>query len=307
MGDEEGSGSAYSVQYLDGDQEGKDGSLSWIMRAGRARVSFANGDEFEGDYNELKQRHGNGTYTYASAAAGEEEDDAENEGKSGGTAVQAQYTGAFRFGKKEGYGKMRYPDGAVYTGGWVSDVREGAGTYYYPNGDIFTGRWKANRKEGRGSYTYANNGSKLAGTWQNDVFVSGKWVQADNTSYHGSFKGQNPTGSGCFYFPSGNVVEGKYESKAIEEEAEEGEALSAPGSWSANARTLSRIVGTSAAELAKVNSRDPQELKEIEEEMKAAELANAPPATPAEGEAVASPAEEEAVAAPNEEEAAADE
>ena len=73
MGDEEGSDVAYRVEYLDGDREGKDGSLTWISRAGLARVRFANGDEFEGEYNEMKQRHGKGVYTYASAGAGGED------------------------------------------------------------------------------------------------------------------------------------------------------------------------------------------------------------------------------------------
>ena len=49
MGDEEGSDVAYRVEYLDGEREGKDGSLTWISRAGLARVRFANGDEFEGE------------------------------------------------------------------------------------------------------------------------------------------------------------------------------------------------------------------------------------------------------------------
>lgn len=306
MGDEEGSGAAYRVEYLDGEREGRDGSLTWISRAGRARVRFANGDEFEGDYNDMRQRHGAGTYTYAGAGAGgEEEEEDVDEGKSGG-GIKAQYTGDFRFGKKHGTGKMRFPDGGVYTGSWADDQREGAGTYYYPNGDVFTGRWASGKKQGRGSYTYANNGSKLAGTWENDVFSAGKWVQADNTSYHGSFSGQNPTGSGCFYFPSGNVVEGKYESKAVEEDAEDAEgATGAPGSWVADARSLSRIVGATAADLAKVNSRDPQELKEIEDERKAAELkANPPPVVEeAPAEPQEAPAEAEA-AAPAEAEAA---
>lgn len=201
MGDEEGLGAAYRVEYLDGEREGKDGSLTWIARAGRARVRFGNGDEFEGNFNDLRQRHGAGTYTYAgSGAGGDEEEEDADEGKSG-AGIKAQFTGDFRFGKKHGTGKMRYPDGGVYTGGWASDQREGTGTYYYPNGDIFTGRWSGGRKQGRGSYTYALNGSKLAGTWENDVFSAGKWVQMDNTSYHGSFSGHNPTGSGCFYFP----------------------------------------------------------------------------------------------------------
>ena len=153
------------------------------------------------------------------------EEEETDEGKTAGR-IKAQYSGDFRFGKKHGTGKMRYPDGGVYTGAWADDQREGSGTYYYPNGDVFTGRWAGDKKQGRGSYTYAKNGSKLPVPENISPQESGFRA---TTLYHGSFRQQNPTGDA---YPSGNVIEGKYESKAVEEEEEESNTGGGPGSGS---------------------------------------------------------------------------
>ena len=44
----------YTVNYLDGEQE----EVTWIERAGKARVQYQNGDVYEGTYNDGKQKHG---------------------------------------------------------------------------------------------------------------------------------------------------------------------------------------------------------------------------------------------------------
>ena len=58
----------------------------------------------------MKQRHGRGTYSYFKAPSGEgdEEPEEETEGKTATAA--ATYTGDFRFGTKDGFGKMKYPN-----------------------------------------------------------------------------------------------------------------------------------------------------------------------------------------------------
>ena len=299
MGDDEGS-ATYFVTYMDGDLEGTKEPLSYLPRAGLARVVYGNGDTFEGLFNDMKQRHGRGTYSYFKAPSGEgdEEPEEETEGKTATAA--ATYTGDFRFGTKDGFGKMKYPNGSVYNGAWTNDQRNGAGSYTYPNGDTYTGRWSNDIKAGRGSYTYASNGSTLVGTWENGTMTKGKWVQSDNTSYHGTFNGSTPTGNGLFYFKSGNVVEGKYESKMNEDEEE---GSSGPATFMSAPSTLSSSVGATAADLANFCERDPTEIAEIKAEIVARELLLNPPPVVEEKEEVVEEKGEEAVA----EEAAAEE
>ena len=55
MGDEEEVVKT-TYEYLDGDQE----SSEWLSRAGKCKVTYPNGDVYEGSFNDLKQRHGNG-------------------------------------------------------------------------------------------------------------------------------------------------------------------------------------------------------------------------------------------------------
>ena len=304
MGDEEGP--TYRVTYMDGDREGSKDILTYLPRAGTARIVYSNGDTFEGAFNEMKQKHGKGVYSYTNSVGGEDEEEEEESTKKNSVAV---YTGDFRFGRKEGFGKMKYPNGGVYKGSWLNDQRSGSGTYTYPNGDAYTGRWSDDIKAGRGSYSFAGKGSTLVGTWENGTMTNGKWVQAGNTSYHGSFNGSTPTGNGVFYFKSGNVVEGKYESKTSGEDEEE--TKNGPSSFVASAGTLAAGVGTNAADLANFCERDPDEIKEIQAEIAARELAlNPPPAVEEKGEEeskeepaadeVAPPAAEEEVPAETE-------
>lgn len=85
-----------------------------------ARVTYANGDTFEGEYNGHGQRHGHGLYRYTL-----------EEGGSG------EYEGEWQQGMKHGQGVMRYPNGDVYRGSWFRDQRHGQGTYKFLSGDVY--------------------------------------------------------------------------------------------------------------------------------------------------------------------------
>ena len=45
-----------SYEYLDGEQE----TTTWLSRAGKCRVTYPNGAVYEGQFNDLKQKHGLG-------------------------------------------------------------------------------------------------------------------------------------------------------------------------------------------------------------------------------------------------------
>jgi hypothetical protein len=54
------------------------------------------------------------------------------------------------------------------------------------------------------------------------ALTTGKWVWADGTSWHGSFRGNKPYGRGVFYFPNGNMQDGEYVEEGGGEDADDG-------------------------------------------------------------------------------------
>ena len=65
----------------------------WIPY-GPGKATYANGDSFEGSYDDMK-RNGKGKYTYANGA---------------------EYEGNYSQNQKTGFGIMKYPDKSVYEG-----------------------------------------------------------------------------------------------------------------------------------------------------------------------------------------------
>jgi hypothetical protein len=65
MGDEEG-GVPYSwtsaEPLLEGVEEAPSGP--WVKAPGKAKVTYPNGDTFEGSFNEKLEKHGRGVYTW---------------------------------------------------------------------------------------------------------------------------------------------------------------------------------------------------------------------------------------------------
>ena len=160
---------SYEVSYLDGPLE----RTTWISRAGKARVTYQNGDMYEGLFNADKKRHGEGVYTWRTETG------------------ESRFEGTYVQGVREGYGVMRFANGEEYQGLWSKDKRNGQGTYRYANGDVFSGMWVEDKKHGNGAYVYGNK-AQIAGDWRNGDLVRGKWIMPEYSSYHG-------TGVGLFF------------------------------------------------------------------------------------------------------------
>ncbi len=77
-------------------------------------------------------------------------------------------------------------------------------------------------KSGTGAFVSGKDDSQLVGTWVNGFITKGKWLFADGTTWHGSFKKNKPIGPGVFYFPNNTQQEGVYveEGDAEDDEAE---------------------------------------------------------------------------------------
>lgn len=211
MADEEGTG--YLVHY-----EGRNEATDWIEEPGKCKVTYPNGNVFEGTYDDEKKKQGEGSYTWSIK---KEEDEEEEEAK---PALVAIYSGSFKTGKKHGSGTLTYPDGARYEGQFYKDRKQGQGRYFYTNGDMYEGEWSADEKEGEGTYTHTADGSKFIGTWVKGEFVQGKWQYADGGCYEGAFAAGVPTGGGKYTMAGGSTVAGAYNPVVIPEgeEPEEG-------------------------------------------------------------------------------------
>ena len=54
-----------------------------------------------------------------------------------------KYIGEWKFGRRNGHGKMTYKCGSVYEGHWENDLRSGLGRLNYVTGCCYEGHWKA--------------------------------------------------------------------------------------------------------------------------------------------------------------------
>ncbi|KAJ9529797.1 hypothetical protein QJQ45_022202 [Haematococcus lacustris] len=107
----------------------------------------------------------------------------------------AVYEGQYLDNKKQGKGRMTYPDKSVYEGDWVADLHEGTGRYVYGNGDLYHGSFKAGKRHGTGTYHYQHEGCQIVGEWEEGGVTRGHWVHRDGSMFQGSFKaGLQPVG-----------------------------------------------------------------------------------------------------------------
>lgn len=217
MADEE-EGPQYQWTSLEAPPEGQEEPLSsnWVKVPGRAKSVYPNGDTFEGAFNDAREKHGRGVYVWSTQAGANPW--VPEEGFPEDKAPSVRYEGQYVEGKKQGVGKITFPNGDRYHGMWEADKFHGEGTYYYSNGDIYSGNWEKGVKQGQGVFLSKRDGSQLVGDWSKGSFVSGKWVWKDGTSWHGPFKAGKPLGRGVFYFPNGTMQEGEYIQEGDEEE-----------------------------------------------------------------------------------------
>jgi hypothetical protein len=57
----------------------------------------------------------------------------------------------------------------------------GEGTWSYPNGDIYQGGFRSGKKHGTGTYHCDKGQCQLIGTFDEDAFLSGRWMHSDGS------------------------------------------------------------------------------------------------------------------------------
>lgn len=204
-----------TYEYMDGEQE----TTTWLKRAGKCKITYPSGAIYEGQVNDLKEKHGLGKYTYPS----EPKEDGDDEEEGAEDAPRTVYEGQWLNGKKSGTGAMIYANGDAYYGQFKNNKSNGDGSYKYKNGDIYSGQWTNGKKNGNGTYLFAANDSQLVGTWDMNNLKTGRWIYKDGSSWHGNFKNGNPFGKGMYYFKNGNQQKGEYV-EIVKEDAEEEDA-----------------------------------------------------------------------------------
>lgn len=115
------------------------------------RVQFSNGDVYNGLVDAEGLPHGEGMMVYSPS----------------GTV----YCGAFKAGKRHGYGQIvtAPPLCSEYTGEWFEDQRQGEGNAAFANGVTYQGGWKADVQHGEGIIRWES--SARVGT-NNDCNIS---------------------------------------------------------------------------------------------------------------------------------------
>ena len=165
------------------------------------KLTWANGNSYEGEYDENKQPHGKGTMNFP-----------------GGEI----YEGEFKDGKANGQGKMKFKTGNTYSGGWKDNKRCGHGRYDWNSDDevkdITTYEYGAQANDGVKS-KQSKKGNWYLGDWKDDKPAGhGKFFFAHlgGAIYEGAVSDWEPNGIGKMHWPTGSEYLGEMTSGAID-------------------------------------------------------------------------------------------
>ena len=199
---EEEEGPRYLVEYLDAEPE----ITTWIKREGKVRITYPNGDLFEGFVDQHKLKQGKGTYAWMGPSPDDEESKVEI----------SRYEGNFVDSRREGVGLMRFKNGDMYEGEFLNNLMHGEGSYTYAKtNDIYSGSFYAGKKHGRGRYEYFD--SSILNQWEDGTVTTVNWHMKNAGSYEGTLKRGTPVGPGGYTLESGIVQRGEYIEEVVEQ------------------------------------------------------------------------------------------
>eukprot|EP00913_Durusdinium_trenchii_P017828 g16753.t1 len=121
-----------------------------------------------------------------------------------------KYTGNWRNGLAEGFGKFVHADGDVYEGQWKGDKANGEGVYHHADGSRYVGQWRDDQKEGQAIEEWADN-SRFEGQYRaGKKHGHGTFTWAEGSSYEGEFENNEIHGQGTYFWNDGRVYRGQW-------------------------------------------------------------------------------------------------
>ena len=127
------------------------------------------------------------------------------------------FMGEIQNGKRQGKGKILFPDGGYYEGEFKDDNYHGKGTLLVKEYK-YTGEFEEGKKKGKGKIEYFNPSKKIyEGSFIDDVQCGyGKELSEDGTYYEGFFANGKKDNKGKLILPNGNVYTGEFNDDVIE-------------------------------------------------------------------------------------------
>ena len=114
-------------------------------------------------------------------------------------------------GKREGQGRLRWPDGAVYEGEFRQGVRSGWGSVRFANGATYEGGWLNSKTHGYGKFVWPDGVSSYEGEHRDGEGTGyGVRTYSDGIRYEGEFRNGQFSGLGIYYWPTGERREGSW-------------------------------------------------------------------------------------------------
>lgn len=121
------------------------GQFQNSQRHGQGKMTYADGNVYEGTFFMGKKQGSEGSMFFASSGD--------------------RYVGAWKNDQPNGQGVYYFESKERYEGSFVNGVFEGEGTMYYPDGAYYAGEWSNNKKHGRGVLHYSD-GTEKHGQWE---------------------------------------------------------------------------------------------------------------------------------------------
>ena len=181
------------------------------MLSGHGRVSWANGDVYQGDLLQSR-RHGQGEFTWANGQRykGTWVNDVPEGKGSLKFASGNQYDGDVVRGLPHGVGRMVFASGDSFQGQFLQGKPNGSGTYRWANGQTYEGPWTNDQPNGRGLLVYVN-GNRYEGDLLNGTpHGKGTLIHASGDEYSGQFHQGNSHGEGTYRWKSGDRYSGQW-------------------------------------------------------------------------------------------------
>mmetsp|Transcript_14936 Transcript_14936/g.16524 ORF Transcript_14936/g.16524 Transcript_14936/m.16524 type:complete len:462 (+) Transcript_14936:127-1512(+) len=129
---------------------------------------------YEGDYNAIQQRHGQGFLTFTNGD---------------------YFVGTFVNGQRQGTGSYYWKDGSVYEGEWYQNTMHGKGKRVFSNGNVYTGSYVHGKRCGQGicHFTSSQPSKSDSSTKEEDD-------DHDGDVYEGMWEDDVPHGHGRYYY-----------------------------------------------------------------------------------------------------------